>query len=84
MASSNAEIAARHHQRVGKVDDLIEPQHRLRFLDLGHHGGAARVIFLASAMSSGRCTKDSPIQSMPASSAASRSNRSFGVSAETG
>ena len=43
-----------------------------------------RVIFLASAMSSGRCTNDSPIQSMPASSAASRSERSFGVSAENG
>ena len=38
-----------------------------------------RVIFLASAMSSGRCTKDSAIQSMPASSAASRSERSLAV-----
>ena len=43
-----------------------------------------RVIFLASAMSSGRCTNDSPTQSMPASRAASRSERSFGVSAENG
>ena len=36
-----------------------------------------RVIFLASAMSSGRWMKDSATQSMPASSAASRSERSF-------
>ena len=37
----HAEVAARHHQRVGDVDDLVEPVHRLRLLDLGHHGGAA-------------------------------------------
>ena len=37
-----------------------------------------RQIFFASAMSSGRWMNDSPIQSMPASSAASRSERSFG------
>ena len=37
----DAEIAARHHQRVGELDDLVEPLHRLRLLDLGHHGGAA-------------------------------------------
>ncbi len=43
-----------------------------------------RVIFLASAMSSGRWMKDSATQSMPVSSAASRSERSFGVSAESG
>ena len=43
-----------------------------------------RVIFLASAMSSGRWTKDSATQSTPASSAASRSERSFSVSAENG
>ena len=41
-----------------------------------------RVIFLASAMSSGRCTNDSATQSMPVSSAASRSERSFSASAE--
>ena len=35
-------------------------------------------------MSSGRCTKESAIQSMPVSSAASRSERSFSVSAENG
>ena len=33
----DAEIAARHHQRVGEVEDLVEPVHRLRLLDLGHH-----------------------------------------------
>ena len=33
----HAEIAARHHQRVGEVDDFGEPVHRLRLLDLGHH-----------------------------------------------
>ena len=38
-----------------------------------------RVIFLASAISSGRWTKDSATQSTPASSAASRSERSLGV-----
>ena len=43
-----------------------------------------RVSFLASATSSGRCTNDNAIQSMPASSAASRSDRSFSASAETG
>ena len=43
-----------------------------------------RVIFLASAMSSGRWMKDSATQSMPASSAASRSERSFSASAENG
>ena len=43
-----------------------------------------RVIFLASATSSGRCTNESPTQSMPASSAASRSDRSLAVRAENG
>ena len=43
-----------------------------------------RVIFLASAMSSGRWTNESATQSMPASSAASRSERSLGASAEVG
>ncbi len=43
-----------------------------------------RVIFLASAMSSGRWMNDSATQSMPASSAASRSAISFGASAASG
>ena len=43
-----------------------------------------RVIFLASATSSGRCMNDSATQSMPASSAASRSAKSFAVRAATG
>ncbi len=43
-----------------------------------------RAIFLASAMSSGRWMKDSAIQSTPVSRAASRSERSLGVSAENG
>ena len=43
-----------------------------------------RVIFFASAMSSGRWMKESATQSMPVSSAASRSERSFSVSAENG
>ena len=34
------EIAARHHQGVGQVEDLVQPGHRLRLLDLGHHHGA--------------------------------------------
>src|SRR5258705_312790 len=34
-------VAARHHQRVGGFDDFGEPVDRLRFFDLGHHGGAA-------------------------------------------
>ena len=37
----DAEIAARHHQRVGEIQDFVEPVHRLRLLDLGHHHGAA-------------------------------------------
>ena len=37
----DAEIAARHHQRIGEVDDRVEPLDRLRLLDLGHHRGAA-------------------------------------------
>ena len=36
----DAEIAARHHQRVGGLDDLGQPVDRLRFFDLGHHGCA--------------------------------------------
>ena len=42
----DAEIAARHHQRVGEFHDLGEPGHRLRFFDLGHHRGAAARDFL--------------------------------------
>ena len=37
----DAEIAARHHQRVGQFENVVEPRHRLRLLDLGHHRGAA-------------------------------------------
>ena len=37
----DAEIAARDHQRIGEIDDLVEPVDRLRLLDLGHHRGAA-------------------------------------------
>jgi hypothetical protein len=37
------EVAARHHQRIGEIDDLAEPVDGLRLLDLGHdHGAAAR------------------------------------------
>ena len=37
----DAEVAARHHQGIGEVEDFGEPRHRLRLLDLGHHRGAA-------------------------------------------
>jgi len=37
----HAEIAARHHDRVGDVDDLVEPLQRLRFFDLRHDARAA-------------------------------------------
>ena len=37
----DAEIAARHHQRVGDFDDLVEPGHGLRLFDLGHQQRAA-------------------------------------------
>ena len=37
----DAEIAARHHQRVGEFENVAEPGDRLRLFDLGHHGGAA-------------------------------------------
>src|SRR5580692_4338718 len=30
----DAKIAARHHQGVGQVQDLVQPVHRLRLLDL--------------------------------------------------
>ena len=43
-----------------------------------------RVIFLASAISSGRWTKESATQSTPASRPASKSERSFSVNAENG
>jgi hypothetical protein len=36
----DAEVAARHHQRVGEIHDLTEPIDGLRLLDLGHDGGA--------------------------------------------
>ena len=35
------EVAARHHQCIGELQDLAEPMHGLRLLDLGHDGGAA-------------------------------------------
>ncbi len=38
----DAEIAARHHQRVGQLDDLGEPRHGLRLLDLGHAAAPGR------------------------------------------
>ncbi len=37
----HAEIAARHHDGVGEIDDLLEMIERRRLLDLGHHRGAA-------------------------------------------
>ena len=37
----DAEIAARHHQRVGEVENVVQSRHRLRLLDLGHHRSAA-------------------------------------------
>src|ERR1700674_2799660 len=37
----DAEIAARHHQGIGQIQDLGQPGDRLRLLDLGHHHGAA-------------------------------------------
>ena len=37
----DAEVAARHHEGVGELDDFVEPLHRLRLLDLGHDAGAA-------------------------------------------
>ena len=38
----DAEIAARHHERVGEVDDLLEPLDRGRLLQLGHDRPARR------------------------------------------
>ena len=37
----DAEIAARHHQRVGEVENVVQSRHRLRLFDLGHHRSAA-------------------------------------------
>ena len=42
----DAEIAARHHQRIGEIEDIAEPAHRLRLLDLGHHRRAPAREFL--------------------------------------
>ena len=37
----HAEIAARHHDGVRQLHDLVDPLQRLRLLDLGHDAGAA-------------------------------------------
>src|ERR1700674_1418939 len=42
----DAEIAARHHQGVGRLQDFREPIDRLRLFDLGHDRGAAADQFL--------------------------------------
>src|SRR6266852_3003297 len=34
-------LPARRDQGVGQIHDVVEPGHRLRLLDLRHHGGAA-------------------------------------------
>ena len=36
----DAKIAARHHQRVRQFENVGQPRHGLRLLDLGHHRGA--------------------------------------------
>ena len=36
----DAEIAARHHDRVGQLDDLLQPLDRRRLLELDQHRGA--------------------------------------------
>ena len=49
-----------------ELDDLVEPLDRRGLLDLGHaRRRGRRSGVAASAMSSGRCTKDSAIQSAP-------------------
>ena len=37
----DAEISARHHDGIGKLDDIVETGHRHRFLQLGHDGDSA-------------------------------------------
>ena len=37
----DAKIAARHHDGVGDVENVVEMVERLRLFDLGHHRGAA-------------------------------------------
>ena len=37
----HAEVAARHHDGVGEVENVADPADRLRLFDLRHDGGAA-------------------------------------------
>jgi hypothetical protein len=78
------EVAARHHE----ASDTSRISSR-RVMACGFSSFAItcarpRATFVTSATSSGRCTKERAIQSTPASSAASRSERSFAVMAATG
>lgn len=41
----DAQIAVRDHDRVGRLDDLLEPVERLGFLDLGDHLRLPALIF---------------------------------------
>jgi hypothetical protein len=39
--SLDAQVAARHHDGVAQLDDLLKPLDGLRLFDLGHDAGAA-------------------------------------------
>ena len=73
----HAQVAARHHQRVGLGDDLVQPLDRRGLLQLGDDAGAVADPFAGLDDVLGRCTKDSAIQSAPSASAVSRSRRSW-------
>ena len=65
----HAEISARNHQCVGEIHDFVEAIDRLGFSIFAMTAARPRVIFFASARSSGRWMNDNATQSMPVSSA---------------
>ena len=53
----HAEIAARHHDAVALLDDLVEMLDGLRLLELGHDGGASRHQLLRARRCRGRAAR---------------------------
>ena len=82
----HAEVAARDHDPVERLDDLLEVLDRLRLLDLretGRRMPTSSMIAWTGSMSSAVRTNDSAIRSTPSRSAQRRSSMSFSVSAGT-
>jgi hypothetical protein len=80
----HAEITARDHQGIRKVHDFGKSIDRLRLLDLGHHGCPPARDLLRVGNILRRWMNERATQSMPVSSAASRSDRSLSARAENG